>query len=74
MHEMKESTGDWVQNVFEGWDLSGRVLSFMKDIYLIILFLFLISIPISVIKRFLIKTSTSRGSSPSQQWWEETQI
>ncbi|TRZ16419.1 hypothetical protein HGM15179_010670, partial [Zosterops borbonicus] len=65
VHNIKQETKDWFDQLFGNWGLSGWVNSAVKTALLVLLLLFLIGIAFGIIRRYTTKAITAATSSLS---------
>ncbi|TRZ17283.1 hypothetical protein HGM15179_009816 [Zosterops borbonicus] len=65
VHEIKQESRDWFDNLFGHWGLSGWVGSAVKTGLLILLFMFLVGVAFGVIKKFTQRAITNATSALS---------
>lgn len=79
IEDVKQENEDWFRDLFKNWELSGWMLSIIKDIGYFIVVIFLVSLVFGILKR-VISNATNRSSSSKvivaaatteQEWWEE---
>ncbi|XP_053821802.1 uncharacterized protein LOC128800555 [Vidua chalybeata] len=76
---VKQENEDWFKGMFKGWDLSGWVLSLLKDICYVVVAIFLVLLLFGIFKLIISSNASSKfatsapgiaAATTGGEWWE----